>query len=41
MARAHAALKPGQSVTLLGELNKNEYQGTTMLQVVLSEVRYE
>jgi single-stranded-DNA-specific exonuclease len=41
MAQAHAALKPGQSVTLLGELNKNEYQGTTMLQVVLNEVRYE
>jgi single-stranded-DNA-specific exonuclease len=41
MAPAHGALRPGQPVTLLGELNKNEYQGTTVLQVVLSEIRYE
>ncbi len=34
-------LKPGQKLTALGRLNKNEWQGRASLQLVISELRYE
>lgn len=34
-------LKPGQRLTALGRLSKNEWQGRASLQLVISELRYE
>ena len=34
-------LKPGQRLTALGRLNKNEWQGRASLQLVIAELRYE
>ncbi len=34
-------LKPGQRLTALGRLSKNEWQGRASLQLVVSELRYE
>jgi single-stranded-DNA-specific exonuclease len=41
LAGRYAGLEPGRRVTVVGELNKNEYQGKSTLQVVMKEIRYE
>jgi single-stranded-DNA-specific exonuclease len=41
LAGRYGGLRPGQRLTVIGELNKNEYQAVSMLQVVFSELRYE
>jgi single-stranded-DNA-specific exonuclease len=37
----YPGLMPGQRLTALGRLNKNEWQGRASLQLVISELRYE
>jgi single-stranded-DNA-specific exonuclease len=37
----HRGLREGQRVKICGILNKNEYQGASMIQLVISEIGYE
>jgi single-stranded-DNA-specific exonuclease len=37
----HPGLREGQRVKICGILNKNEYQGASMIQLVISEIGYE
>ncbi|HSX02790.1 MAG TPA: single-stranded-DNA-specific exonuclease RecJ [Candidatus Saccharimonadia bacterium] len=41
LAVKHPQLAEGQSVTVLGQLNKNEFRGNSTLQLVISDIRYE
>ncbi len=41
MVEKYPGLREGQALTAMGELNKNEFQGTNTLQLVLNEARYE
>lgn len=41
LAKRYADVQPGRRVTAVGELNKNEYQGRTTIQLVMNELRYE
>jgi single-stranded-DNA-specific exonuclease len=41
LASRHGHLKPGQPVTVLGSLNKNEFRGARTLQLVITDLRYE
>jgi single-stranded-DNA-specific exonuclease len=41
LAEQYVGVQSGQRVTVLGELNKNEFQGKSTLQVVMKEMRYE
>lgn len=41
LAQAHAGLKEGTMVAVMGTLNNNEFQGKTAIQMVLSEISYE
>jgi single-stranded-DNA-specific exonuclease len=41
LAARYRGLREGQHLTARGELNKNEFQGRSTLQLVVSELRYE
>jgi single-stranded-DNA-specific exonuclease len=40
-AQQHAGLAAGQKLDVTGILNKNEYQGSSTIQLVISQLRYE
>jgi single-stranded-DNA-specific exonuclease len=41
LSERYAGLREGQGLTAVGRLNKNEFQGTKTLQLVLTELQYE
>jgi single-stranded-DNA-specific exonuclease len=41
LSTLHSVLKDGQVLTVMGHLNKNEWQGSSSLQLVLEKITYE
>jgi single-stranded-DNA-specific exonuclease len=41
LSKQHEGLTEGQKLVAIGELNNNEYQGNSSLQLVVGELRYE
>jgi single-stranded-DNA-specific exonuclease len=41
LSAGHEKLREGQNLTVMGNLNKNDWQGSSSLQLVIEKIRYE